>query len=138
MEKQKTYKFLYLKIIVYSLLLMLFIVLGFMVFSEFSLNQFINSYSGIGIHRLLHMEFIPFFYVLVLITDLILILYRKLWAFYIFYLWMIILLFILLIQSEIDQVNVILLLFLLVVFGISHLKMYQIGLNSSDLEENLE
>lgn len=138
MENQNAYRFRFFKWIIYSLLLVSFLSVVFIIFSGFNLNQFSQSHSGIVIHKILQKEYLPALYVSILIIDLILILFRKIWAFYIFYIGLGILIVLLSIQNEIDWVNLVIMILLLIIFISAHSKMHRLKGKSADKDENLE
>jgi len=138
MENQNNYRFRFFKIVIYSLLLLSIIALVFIIFAGFNLNQFTQTHPGLVVHKTLPMEYLPILYVFILIIDLILILYRKTWAFYIFYLWIITMFFLLFIQDEKDWINAIIMIFLLVIFASAHSKMHRVKKKLYEINENLE
>jgi len=136
MNNQQSVFFRFLDIVIYSLLLISFASLALVIYSGFNIDQFVYSYPNIHIHEAGNLGYLSVIFLSVFITDLILILYRKKWAFYLFYVCVLVLLALLFLQDDIDKVNIFILLLLMLIFGTAHYKITKLILASSKKEEN--
>lgn len=138
MKNANTYNFLVVKLITYSFLLIAVLALSFVAFTGFNITQIISVDPSYAMYSVINSIYIPVFFLLLLILDLCFILIKKIWAFYLFYLLMAFLFVILLIQSPVDWLNVILLIFLTVIFAIANQKLYRLKKINLPQKENSE
>lgn len=138
MEDPKKYKSSLLHILSYSLICVAVLVLGVLIYSGMSLNQFLSVNPVYSAYSIFNSTYLPLAFLMSFILSLAFILMNKLWAYYLFFLLNIGLVGLLFFQSPIDWVNIALVMIITLIFGFQSQKLHRFKKTSSKDDKNLD
>lgn len=129
--------FTFLKLILYSLLAVLFIVFVFLIYSFILFNN--EPINNSSIHDTSDIiSIFPIIFTLLLILSMIFIIKLKSWAIYLFYLLSLLLIAYLLLQNPIDWLNIFILFLIGIIIEYNRVRILKINTPIKNKEENLE